>query len=271
MQGVYAWLKPEEVMPKAREAAERALASEVTLADVYASRASVKAVYEWDFEGAGRDFERAIELDPGYAIAYQWYAMNTLLPMARFDEAWRRLGEAHERDPLSLPILASKGIYWYYRRDYDQAIAELERALEVDAGFVPAHVFLSHSYAGLRRWDDAGRELEEAEQLAGERPDILAGLGHVLAAKGANAEVKRILDRLYKIGKNRYVSPSLRAQVYAGLGRPRSAVDALKAAVKVRAADLVWIGLNPVFEPLAGDGEFEAILAMIGVEAHARS
>lgn len=268
MQGVYAWLKPEEVMPRAREAADRALASDGSLADVYASRATVRAVYDWDFAGAERDFERAIELDPGYAIAYQWYAMNTLLPTKRFDEAWRRLSEAHERDPLSLPIMASKGIYWYYRRDYDQAIAELEKTLEVDAGFVPARVFLSHSYVGLERWDDAGRELEAAAQLAGERPDILAGLGHIMAVTGASSEVKDLLDRLYKIGNNRYVSPSLRAQVYVGLDRPRSALDALKAALKVRAADLVWIGLNPIFEPLAGVGGFRVLLATIGIEAH---
>ena len=268
MQGIYGWLKPEDVMPRAREAAEKALANDPAAADVFASRAAVRAVYQWDFAGAESDFERAIELDPGYAIAYQWYAMNTLLPLGRFDEAWQRLGEAHELDPLSLPITASKGIYLYYLRRYDDAIAELEKALEIDTSFVPAHLFMSHCYAGLGRFDDARRELEEAEVLAGERPDILAALGQILAATGAADEVKQVLDRLYRAGRKRYVSPSLRAQVYLALDRPRVALDALKAAFNVRAADLVWLGLNPFFESLHREGDFEMMLVMIGIGAH---
>ncbi|HEV7518489.1 MAG TPA: protein kinase, partial [Thermoanaerobaculia bacterium] len=133
--GVYGFSPPPVVMPKARQAAMRALAIDDRAAEVYTSLGCLEAVYDWFWDNAERDFKRAIELDPLYPTAHHWYAINLLTPMGRFDDAARELKVARELDPLSLAINATQGLLCYYARRPEEAVAAYRRTLEIDPRF----------------------------------------------------------------------------------------------------------------------------------------
>jgi len=269
MLGIYGFLPPEEVMPRAKAAAEKALEINDSLAEVYTSRACVRSVYDWDFAGAESDFQRAVELDPSYATSYQWKAMNYLIPLGRFEEAAEALRQAWELDPLSLTINISRGLYFYYCRRYQEAVDEFRRALEIDEDFEPAHVFLGQTYDKQGLYEEALAELRQAVQLSGGRPDITVALGHAHAQLGRRDLARCFLDQLLHEAKTKYVSPSVVAQVHAALGERDEALAALESARVMRSADLIWLGVNPVFDPLLDEPGFRALLNEIGLEVHA--
>ncbi len=268
MLGIYGYMPPREVMPLAKRAAEQALAIDDRLAEVYTSRASIRAVYEWDFAGAERDFRHAIALDPTYATAYQWQAMNHLIPTGRFAEAFEALEAAWELDPLSLTIVTSRGLFFYYYRRYQRAVDELRRALEIDDAFEPAHVFLGQVYDKQGRYQEALQELRQASSLSGGRPDITVALGHAHAQLGQDELARCLRDKLLADSLSQYVSPSVLAQVHAALGERDAALEALGRAREMRSADLLWIGVNPAFDSLHEEAAFRCLLEEIGLEVH---
>jgi serine/threonine-protein kinase len=268
MLGIYGYMPPHDVMPLAKTAAERALAINDRLAEVYTSRACARAVYDWDFKGAGEDFRRAIELDPNYATAYQWRAMNYLIPQGRFAEAFDALDQASSLDPLSLTIATSRGLLYYYYRRFREAVEEFRKALEIDEGFEPAHVFLGQVYDQQGRYEEALEELQQASSISGGRPDITVALGHAHAQLGNPDQARRFLDDLLAEAERNYVSPAVIAQVHAALGEREAALAALARAREVHAADLLWIGVNPAFDPLHDEPAFRALLQEIGLEVH---
>ena len=266
MLAMYGYQPPMDVIPRAKAAAEQALRIDDTLAEVYASRGCMRSVYDWDFECARRDFERAEKLDPSYAVTYQWRAMNYLLPLGRFDEADRQLRRAWELDPLSLTIATSRGLFYYYRRQYQRSIEEFHKVLELDEGFEPAHVFLGQVYDKQGRYAEALAELGQAVQLSGGRPDITVALGHAHAQLGHRELARCFLDKLLDESEARYVSPSVLAQVYTALDEIEMALTALERGHKVRSADMIWIGVNPVFDPLREEPRFQTLLKGIGLQ-----
>jgi len=137
--GGYTSLPPTEFMPKARAAALRALEIDDHLAEAHTALGLIVQNYDWDWQTSEREFRRAIELNPNYATAHQWYAEH-LMWLGRFDEALRESERARELDPLSLIIAADKGAVLFFSRDYDRAIEEWRSVLEMDPGFVRAHL-----------------------------------------------------------------------------------------------------------------------------------
>lgn len=266
MLAIYGYQPPLDVIPRAKAAAEQALRIDDTLAEVYASRGCTRAVYDWDFHRAHGDFERAEKLDPSYAVTYQWRAMNYLLPLGRFEEADKQLRRAWELDPLSLTIATSRGLFYYYRRQYQRSIEEFHKVLELDEGFEPAHVFLGQVYDKQGRYAEALAEFGQAVQLSGGRPDITVALGHAHAQLGHRELARCFLDKLLDESEARYVSPSVLAQVYTALEEFEMALTALERGHKVRSADMIWIGVNPVFDPLRDEPRFQALLDSIGLQ-----
>ncbi|MEM9553973.1 MAG: protein kinase [Acidobacteriota bacterium] len=265
MLGIYGTAPPGEVMPRAKTAAQEALRLDDTLAEVYTSRGCVRAAYEWDFTGAGADFRRAIELDPRYATAYQWYAMNSLLPKRNFELALDHLGRAADLDPLSLPISTSLGLFFYYVDQPERAVLELRRVLESDESFVLARLFLALSLCRLGKLPDA---LDAALLAAGgiPRPFTTTVLGIVHAQFGHRERAWKLLETLMEDSQGRYVPPTLIAQLYTALDEHDLALGALDRALRLRTADLIWIGIDPVYEPLQRNPRFRAILGEIGLE-----
>jgi len=187
--GVYSHRPADEVMPKAKAAAEQALALDASLAEAHTSLACVRALYEWDWAAADAGFRRAIAQNPQYATAHQWYAMNCLVPQGLFDAAHAELERAVALDPLSLAVNTSVGLRCFYARELASAEAALRHTLELNRDFGTAYYFLGHIHLAMGRYDEAIPELEQAVGLQGGSAETTAALAtaHALAYHRAEA------------------------------------------------------------------------------------
>ena len=261
--GVYSHRKPDEVMPKAKAAAEQALAVDGSLAEAHTSLACVRALYEWDWAAADALFRRAIAHNPQYATARQWYAMNCLVPQARFDDAREELRRALALDPLSLAVHTSEGLRFFYARELASAAGTLRDTLKLNPEFGTAAYFLGHVEMAMGRYDDAVASLERAFTLQGESTETMAALAtaHALAWHRAHAEA--LLADLERRSLEAYVSPALLAQVHLGLGDDDTALERLEEAAALRAADMVWLKVHPIYDRVRGHPRFRAMLGML--------
>ncbi len=258
--GIYGAAAPDEVMPRAREAAEKALGLDGKSAEVYASLACLEAVYEWDWEGAEEDFRRSIALDPRYATGHHWFAVNVLAPCGRFKEAFGSLRIAEDLDPLSLAIHASVGLVFIFQRRFEEALDELAHAIDLDPRFAVAHFFRGQALSQLDRHDEAIGALEHAAQLSGSALEMRAALACAYARAGRLEPARRIQHELEVRAREGYVSPVLLAQVHTSLGEHGSALEELSRAIRWRAADLAWLRVRPVFDPLRSEPRFAELL-----------
>jgi TolB-like protein/tetratricopeptide (TPR) repeat protein len=254
---------PEECYPKAMAAAKKALELDDTLAEAHTALALALWYYDFDFSQANREFQRAIELNPNYATGHQQYGNNTLSALGRFDEAILEGKRAVELDPLSLVINADLGMNYYYARRYDEAITQLRKTLEMDPGYYYAHVNLGEVLAAKRAFDEAIGEYQQARAL-NDDPFVLALLGHAYASWGNKTEAMGILDQLKELSKQRYVSAFSFAIVYLALGDKQEALRWLEQSYQNRAgADIGWIRVDSLLDPLHGDPRFEALAEKI--------
>jgi serine/threonine protein kinase/tetratricopeptide (TPR) repeat protein len=267
--GTYGALPPEDVMPRAKRALERALEIDVGLAEAYACRGCVRSVFDWSWSDAEHDFRRAIDLKPSYPTGHHWYAINHLVPVGRFEEATEELHRALDLDPLALAIKTSLGMKCYFAGQYDDAERELSRTIELDEGFGMAHFFLGATYTEQARYAEAFRELETAIRLSGRSPEHLAALGYLQGVSGHTDDGRRVLDELRRLADERYVSPARIAQVHVSLDERTEALDRLEEAHGGRAADLAWLGVRPVFARLRAEPRFIALLKQSGLAADA--
>ena len=265
MLGIYSERTANEVMPRAKQAAEKALELDPTLAEAHVSRALVRSHFDWDFARAERDFELAQRFDPSLATAHQQLAMTCLLPLGRFDEAFVELRRAHDLDPLSPPIATSLGLGFYYARHYRAAIEELSRVLEIDDGYVRLRVFLALAQAALDRWDEARANLEQAARLAPDAPAVLAALAWLRAKEGAEGPARDILARLQELGRKRHVPALEVARIHLGLGELELAIHGLEQATHQHSPELIWLAIHPLYDPLRREPGYHEILRQIGL------
>ncbi|UCF21131.1 MAG: tetratricopeptide repeat protein [Gemmatimonadota bacterium] len=263
--GVYGTRLPSKVMEAAREAAAAALDIDPTLARALTAQACVKALYDWDWAAAEADFRAALENDPEYATAHQWYANYVLIPLRRFDEAQRQLGLAAQLEPLSSAVAASRGVLGYFRRDYEGAMGEYESTRNLHPHFGLIHLFIGQCLVAMGRHDEALRALRTAVELTSESSEALAALSHGLAVSGNTREAAAVLEGLEARAREGYVSPVLAAQVLTGLGKQTEALDRLEKAAAQRASDLVWSAVRPVFDPIRSQLGFVELTRTIGL------
>ena len=260
--GIYGALPPKDVMPLAREAAEHALDLDPGLAEAHTSLGCVRAMYDWDWD-ADQDFKRAIEINPRYPNAYNWYASNYLTPLGLHPAAHQQLARARELDPLSLVINASVGVQLYFDRRYDEAVEQYLKVVEMEPSFGIVHYFLGQAYVQKKMADEAIAELEKAVELTARSPEVVAALGHAHASIGDQDRARALLGELIERSRERYVSPVLLSQVHVGLGDPDSAFECLEEAFSIRSADLIWLKARPVFDPFRNDSRFGDLCARI--------
>ncbi len=258
--GIYGARAPEAAFPEARAAAQRALAIDPTLAEAHTALACIHAVHEWNWSAAEERFTRAVAIDPRYPTAHHWYALNCLVPLARVADAAAAVGRARELDPLSPVVVSGVGVQRYFARAYDEAIVAQHEALALDDRFGMAHFFLGQALAGQGRFTDAIAAFEQARTLVGDAVEVLAALGHALARAGRRDAAQELQRELLGRAERDYVSPTLLAQVAIGLDDAEAALAHLERAGALRAADLIWVGVRPVFDPLRDTPRFRAIL-----------
>lgn len=260
---------PREEMLKAKKAAERAVEIDPTLAEGYTSRAFVKLAYDWDWLGAEADFKRAIELNPKYATAHQWYA-SYLVQMGKFDRAKQEIEQAQQLDPLSPIISSNAGFYSYLQSRYDEAIQQYKKTLETDSQFWVAHHYLGLAYGKKEMHREAIEQLRLLLNSPGtgslregtveKDPEVAASLGFVYAESGNKAQAEAILERLKVLSAKRYVSPLYMAIVHTGLDQNDDAIDYLNQAFANRHPGLVLIRVDPLFDKLRGDERFKDLV-----------
>jgi tetratricopeptide (TPR) repeat protein len=260
----YGALSPEQAFPKAKGAAAKALEIDDTLAEAHASLVLVKIQYDWDWAGAEREFKRTIELSPNYATAYDYYA-NDLAAMGRMDEALvvRKRGE--EMDPLSLIISSVVGWDLYRARQYDMAIEQLRRTLDMDANFPLAHLFLGLAYEQKGMFEEAIAEFQKASSLSGGEPTTLGALGHAYAVSGRKDRAHNVLVELKQLSRRRYVAPFEIAVIYIGLGEKDLTFEWLERAYRDHSAFLAYLKVDPRFDSLHGDSRYRDLRHRMGL------
>jgi len=257
------YVPPNEGFPKAKTATEKALSLDDHLAEAHASLGLVKFYYEWDWTGAEAEFKKALELNPGYAQAHQYYA-DFVKSFGRFDEALEEMKKALVLDPLSYSINTGIGHVLYLSRQYDLAIDQYRRVVESDPSFVPARLWFGRPYLQKGMFKEAIEQVEEAVKLSHETTVSLATLAQAFAAAGRIADAKKLLEKLLTRGTEQYVPSYWIALVYTSLGKKDEAMKYLERAFLERSSWLVWANVEPRFDSLRSDARFASLLARIG-------
>jgi serine/threonine protein kinase/tetratricopeptide (TPR) repeat protein len=265
LQAEFELLPPSEAYPKARAAAQMALKLDDGLAEGHAALASTAEEYDLDFDLAEREFQRAIALNANYADAHHWYGMH-LAAMGKFTQAEAEMMRAAELDPLSLIISANVGWVYFCKRDYDAAIDQFNKTLEMDENFNVAHHYLGIAYERKKQYDRALKEFEISDRLAAGGEYNRAQIGHVLAVSGKREEARRVLGELLEKSKTEPVSPWGIALIYTGLEDDQHAIDWLEKAYQARSFDLLYIKVDPRFDRLRLNPRFTQLLTQMRLE-----
>jgi TolB-like protein/Tfp pilus assembly protein PilF len=254
----YSGLPPTAYAPRAREAAERAIAIDDSLAEAHTTLAYVRFYYDWNWPGAEAEFKRAIELNPNYATAHQWYG-EYLGNMGRRDESLVERRKALALDPLS-PIITSELGYSYFEAgQYDRAVEEFRKATEIFPDFSPAHSFLAMAYERIARYEEAIAECQKAIALANDN-SLLTQLARIYAMSGRPVEAQRLLAEMRQESKQRYFSSSQIAKVYAVLNDKEQAFAWLEKACEERDWGLIALKVYPWPDSLRSDARFSDLL-----------
>ena len=255
--GNFRLLPPNEAYSKAKTAALKALEIQGDLAEALVALAFVEFLHDWDWPGAARDFERALTLNPNYAVGHQWYAVY-LAAMKRPAEATAEIQRAAELDPLSLTINAVTAWIALLGRRYDLAAANARRTLELDPNFPLAYYYLGQAEAHLRRPARAVAALRTLVRLDS-TPRSFAELAWASAVAGQRERAVAILNRLEASSREQYISPLDIAQIHAALGNVDDAFRWLERAYELRDPWLVLLEVNAKLDVLRADTRLESL------------
>jgi TolB-like protein/Tfp pilus assembly protein PilF len=252
----FGFMPPNEGVPKAREYARQAVSLDSGLAEPHTTLGYLSLTYDYDFAASEPEFKRAIELNPNYATAHQWYA-EMLLNAGRFDAAEAEYRRALELEPLSLPINWDYGRFLYMSRRYDESIAQHKKTIELDPGFARAHRTLAEVYRVKGDYANAVEERAKVLDLIGQSEN--AGLIRATFAKGGWVGFLRLVtaeNSALKDINNNWV----RAKAFVDLGQKDQAFAELNKAYEKRLSSLCWLKVEPQMDPLRSDPRFGALL-----------
>jgi TolB-like protein/DNA-binding winged helix-turn-helix (wHTH) protein len=253
----------EEAYTKGLEAAQRSIELDPTLAEPHAAMAVLRAAHDFAWAGAEAEFKRAIELNPNYATARQWYG-QMLMDVGRLEEARQQLELARGLDPLSLQIQRNLSDLYEYARQFDRSIEECRKIEDMDSSFAPAHFCLAKAYFQKRMYPEAAAEWQKYLVPMDER-EIAALYECVSDEVSYRRAVSREITLLKERAKTRYVSPMTIADRYVHLGDREQAIAWLEKAYQERASRLRYLKMDPVYDPLRSDPRFHDLLRRIGL------
>lgn len=263
---------PVEILPKAVEAATRAIALNDNLADAHTALAFSKSHLDYDWPTAEREYRRGIALNPGGAQVHFFYSNGYLSPFGRHDEAIAEMKTAAELDPYSPPIQSFLGRTYVWARRYDQALAQYQKANLLDPNFAVGHERLAHLYTYLGRFNDAIAEESMARALSGEDLQVVQSheeaLRKSLTAHGDQGYWRTLLDfaTVKPNPPEAYDDAYGIAIIYARLGEKEKAIDSLESAYAERKIAMTEIGVEPAFDALRSDPRFHGLLRRVGLE-----
>jgi TolB-like protein/DNA-binding SARP family transcriptional activator len=261
--GFYDHLPPREAFPRAKAAALRALEIDPRLAQAHASLGYVALYYDWQWPAAELAFSRAIELNPNYSVGHQWHA-NFLVARGRFDEAVAAMRRAQETDPLSLIASAALGWIHYYRRDFDAAVQQCRRTIELNANFEQAWLWGGQAHEAAGRYADALTMLQQAAALSKRSAIVLTALGRAHALSGDVAAARAIVAEIQRRHAG-YVPAYEMAKLHLALGERAQALTLLQRAYEQRSHSLVFLAVDPQLDSLRSDPAFGELVSRAGV------
>jgi tetratricopeptide (TPR) repeat protein len=261
----YGILSPQEAFARANAAATKALALDDQLAEAHTSLAFALDLYAWDWKAAGSEYRRALELNPGYATAHQWYGWH-LMVTGQTAEGITELRTAENLDPLAPILTADLADALCIARLYDDSLQQSRKALELHPNFAVAHYQLGQTFVQMHRYDEAIAEFRTAITLAGDNTTFDSNLAHVYAVAGRREDAMKILRDLE--GRQTAQSPTAAsiALIYVGLGDNDQAMAWLEKAYQARFNPSIL--LRPAFDPIRADPRFQDLRPRIGLPAN---
>jgi adenylate cyclase len=260
----FGFLPPDEGYPKLKEAAHRALQIDATSAEAYTMLAMAEGGYDRDWIRAEEDYRRALELNPNFAVAHDWYGGIYLSAMGRFEESITHGKRAKELDPLTLYFTSDLGWTYLHARRWDEAIAECKPILEIDSNFYFAHWCLGFAYWQKGILEEAVAALERGVQLAPEDLQLKGDLAVVYADAGDKARAQKILEELEERARRDHVSPVALAMAHTAVGDLDGAFAWLDKMYAERHPWLILMNVHARYDHLRGDPRFHELMRKIG-------
>jgi len=258
----YAVMTPKEAFPEAKAAAIKALELDSSLSEAHTSLGYSLRAFDWNFDSAGREFRQAIEINPGYATAHHWNAMNLGL-LGRPKEALVEMRKAENLDPLSLIINADLAEFLLLTHSYDESVKQGRKIIEMDSTFAIGHKQLGDAYLLKQMNKEAVAELEEAVRLSGGSPICIADLARAYVAAGKMNEAVKLLNDLKKRSTAGFTNGPQIAMIYASMGDNDQAMHWLERAYEERFNPSIL--LRSGFDPLRSDPRFKDLMRRIGL------
>jgi eukaryotic-like serine/threonine-protein kinase len=257
-------LPPREALTESAGAARKAIELDQTLADGHAALAMAKFLYDWDWSGAEKEFKRAIELNPNDAIAYHWYA-HYLEAAGRMQESEAASTHAYGVDPVNPEMGVHLQWHYYYTHEYDRSLEEAHKTLDVDPNFAEAHLYIGLAYEQKKLYPQAIAELQKAMQLSGARVITQSALGHAYGVSGQTSAAIAVRRKLEQFSRKQYVSPYDIALVCAGIGDKNQALTRLEDAFQERSSWVLTFRYDPRLDSLRSDSRFQDLLRRVGL------
>jgi TolB-like protein/Flp pilus assembly protein TadD len=254
---------PRRALPKAKAAAAQAVALDETLAEAHAAWGWIKIFYDHDWQGAGKELKRALDLNPGAPLAHQRYGAY-LTFMGRFEESLTEIRLAQKLNPLGLQNSVNMASTLSLMKREDEAITLLHQTLELEPNYRTAHYALGCAYRRQANFGAALREFEKLHRMDGDSDLALGSIGHVLALSGNKVGAENVLRELVEMAQRRYISPYSIAIIHIGLNSKEEAFDWMEKLYRECNDWLVWLRVGPEFDPLCSDPRFDNLLRRVG-------
>ena len=258
----YAVMTPKEAFPEAKAAAIKALELDSSLSEAHTSLGYSLRAFDWNFDSAGKEFRQAIDINPGYATAHHWNAMNLGL-LGRPKEALVEMRKAENLDPLSLIINADLAEFLLLTHSYDESVKQGRKIIEMDSTFAIGHKQLGDAYLLKQMDKDAVAELQGAVRLSGGSPICIADLARAYVASGKMNEAVKLLNDLQKRSTASFTNAPQIAMIYASMGDNDQAMHWLERAYEERFNPSIL--LRSGFDPLRSDPRFKDLMRRIGL------
>lgn len=260
----YGYMSPAEALPRATTAIQQGLQIDPDLAEAHSTYGLVLAS-QWRWSEAETEFKRALEIDPKSAESHYKYAIQFLEPVGRFDDAIREMETALELDPLSIPIGANlAGVYVYYHK-YDAGLEQAQKVYALDPGHATAIIWLANAYEGKEKYDEAIKLCETSLRSLPDNQDLLLIMGSSYARSGRPEQTRPIISKLENMAKTQYVSFYRIASLYGDLGEKDHAFSALEKAYEEQDWEITRLKVDPFMDALRDDPRYKELLKRINL------
>jgi tetratricopeptide (TPR) repeat protein len=256
---------PKEMMPKAKAYLSRAVERDATLAEAHVMQGAIKFFFDWDWSSARSELRQALDLGTSDAAnAHDLYAY-CLWANGQFTEGIAEMKRAQELDPLSLVINEDLGVAYYHARNFDQAIQQQHKTLELEPNYFFGYLRRGQAYAQKAMFKEAIDDLTKAQNLSGNWPAVITELSCVYALAGQKSKARAMLDVLNKRAQREYIDPYMIALVHTTLGDHDAAFEWLGKAYEARSPWMGWLKAEPKFDPLRSDPRFKTLLRQLNL------